>query len=286
MSLIKKIKPVSQEKKPQSKNSFNIINDRSPFFIREAYKSLRTNIMFSVQNETSKAIIITSSLANEGKSTVAINTSITFAQTGAKVILIDCDLRNSKTHKYINVPKNVGLSNYLGGFSKLSEVTVHTEFGFDCIPAGHIPPNPSELLSSTKMISLINSLKDTYDFIFLDTPPVNVVTDTCTIGKFCDGAIFVTKYNQTTYSDIETALATLKFSETNVLGFVFNSVPVFTGIGKTSKFGIKRFLPYKKYGYGYRYGYGYGYGGYTYSYGPKVTNTTVIPQTKNNDQSE
>jgi len=223
--------------------------------------------MFTLENKTSKAIVITSSLSSEGKSTVSINLAITFAQTGSKVILIDCDLRKPKTHTYMNLPNKNGLSNILGGFAKLDDVITPTTYGFDCITSGHIPPNPSELLSSNQMADLLTTLRSKYDYIFLDTPPVNVVTDTCTIGKLVDGAVFVVKHNSTTYADIDTAVSALNFSETRILGFVFNSAPITNALGYQKRIGYKKYYSYRKYGYRRKYGYGNGYNNGGYGYG-------------------
>ncbi len=274
MKFFKKNKNKKETKDIKLPLDYNIVTDNSPFYVKEAYKSLRTNIMFTLENETSKAILITSSLSNEGKSTISINAAITFAQTGSKIVLVDCDLRKPKTHTYMNLPNKSGLSNILGGFAKLDDVITPTAYGFDCITSGHIPPNPSELLSSNRMIDLIAQLRQRYDYIFLDTPPVNMVTDTCTIGKLVDGAIFVVKCNSTTNADVDAAVSALNFSETKILGFVFNSSPVAGALGYQKRIGYKKYYSYKKYGYskrkygygGYRSGYGGGYGGYG-SYG-------------------
>ena len=268
----------TKDKANDNKNyKYNIITDNSPFYIKEAYKSLRTNIMFTLENETSKVILITSSMAKEGKSTVSINTAITFAQTGSKVILIDCDLRKPKVHRYLDLQNQNGLSNLLGGFASLDDVISHTKYGFDCITCGHIPPNPSELLSSNKMADLLVKLREKYDYILLDTPPVNVVTDTCAIGKLVDGAIFVVKHNTTMNTDVDAAIAALEFSETKILGFVFNSSPTAGVLGYQKRVGYRKYYSYRKYGYSKgKYGYynSYkNYGGYGYGYSPSSSKT-------------
>lgn len=268
MKILQKNKKKDKAKEKQS-YTYNIVTDNSPFYIKEAYKSLRTNIMFTLENKTSKAILITSSMAKEGKSTVSVNTAITFAQTGSKIILIDCDLRKPKVHRYMGLENKTGLSNLLGGFANLEDVIKPTKYGFDCITSGHVPPNPSELLSSSKMSDLLNELRQIYDYILLDTPPVNIVTDTCAIGKLVDGAIFVVKYNSTMNADVDAAIAALQFSETNILGFIFNSSPVAGALGYQKRIGYRKYYSYKKYGYS-KYGYSrikYGYYNRYRSYG-------------------
>jgi len=263
-------------------NSSNVLDQNARFNVREAYKTARTNIIFSLAGEPgSKKIIFTSSEPGEGKSTTSLNTAITFAQTGAKVILIDCDLRKPRLHRYMEVERKNGLSDLLIGLIDISTAIHHHEsLNLDFIPAGQIPPNPVELLSSNAMEGLLNYLGDRYDYIFIDTPPVTTVSDACSMAQFVDGYIIIIRHNYTIHEFLEKTLQNLEFAEAKVLGFIMNDVKPMIGIGY-SKYGnyggykSRYRYNYKyKYSYNYKYGYDYGYHyGYEYSdstYGDNV----------------
>ena len=128
-----------------------ILNDKTPFNVVEAYKAARTNLIFTMDKSSdSKAVVVTSAMANDGKTTSCINLAITFAQTGSKVLLIDSDMRNPSVHRYLKGVKNApGLSNVLGGFNSIAESVQKTEYNnLSVMSAGVIPPNPSELIYS------------------------------------------------------------------------------------------------------------------------------------------
>ena len=233
-----------------------ILSKNTPFAVNEAYKSARTNIMFSLKDvKGGKSIIVTSGGPGEGKSTSTINIAVSFAQMGSRVILVDADMRKPKINKYFNISGKEGLSNVLGGFCELDSVISHNkEKGIDIITAGHIPPNPAELLASEEMDELISELTKRYDYVFIDTPPVNVVTDALLLAKRTVGVLFVVRYFITSHDDIEKSIKSLNFAGARIAGFLFNGLE-----GGVYKSGYK----YKKYGnYGYRLrrGYGYGYG--------------------------
>ena len=175
-------------------NSKRILSKDLGFDIHESYKELRTNIMFSLPGSGCKVISVTSGIASEGKSTTCFNAAITFAETGAKVIVIDCDLRRPNVANLLHIRKEKGLSNILINDCKLEDAIIRTDYnGLDTIIAGNIPPNPAELLSSAPMKELIDNLRGKYDYIFLDTPPVNVVTDASLLTTIVDGYIIVVK---------------------------------------------------------------------------------------------
>ncbi len=223
MDLFKKKK--KQENKQEETDLHPILNADSPFSVKENYKALRTNIIFSLKdNSGCKIVNVASANPSEGKTTSSLNLAITFAEMSSKVLLIDCDLRKPKIHRYAKIENKVGLSNLLCGFSKLSEVIKHTEFGFDCITSGHIPPNPSELLASKEMENCLAELKTMYDFIFIDCPPINVVTDSLSVSTLCDGTIFIVKPGSTTKSSLAAAVAKYRFANQNIIGFIVNAV--------------------------------------------------------------
>lgn len=201
-----------------------IISSNSHFSVLEAYKVARTNLMFTLAEEKAcKRILITSAGVGEGKSTSSINLAITFAQTGARVLLVEADLRRPKLHRYLAIPNKIGVSECLGGFNQLDEVIQHVEcYNLDCIPGGSIPPNPSELLMSSAMKEMLDELSDKYDYIFIDSPPVNVVADSASLTSLVSGVLLVVKQNHTTEDGVAYAISNLEFSGAKILGYLFN----------------------------------------------------------------
>lgn len=233
-----------------------ILNEDSDFTVVETYKSMRTNIMFSMtKKDHGRAIVVTSSTPGEGKTTTAINMAITFAQTGARVMLVDCDLRKSRVHRYLELEKKDGVSNVLCGFTTLDKaIKKNVRDNLDVLTAGEIPPNPAELLESEEFGKLIDELKQRYDYIFVDTPPVTVVTDAAVAMKVCSGAIVVVRKDVTTFELLDQTMETLQNTGKKIIGAV-----MIGGEGNTKKYGY-----YKK---GYKYGYKYGYkNDYSYAY--------------------
>lgn len=227
-----------------------ILNEDSDFSIVEAYKSTRTNLEYALAaSEGCKKIIFTSAMPSEGKTTSCINTAITFALADAKIILIDADLRKPKAHMCLELENNTGFSNYLAGFSELDEVIQHCKNGLDVITSGQIPPNPSELLVSARMEKALNELAKSYDYIIIDAPPVNIVSDAVSMAKFATGVAIVVKENFTTHDALKKALSSLEFANAKILGFILNDVVATKGY----------YSKYYKYRYRYRYGYKYKY---------------------------
>lgn len=232
-----------------------ILGDNTSSTIKEAYKITRTNIMFSLSNlEGCKTIVVASALPGEGKTTSCLNLATAFAQTGAKVLVIDADLRKPRVHKYVDKENDLGLANLLGGFCKLDELkNIKTELGFDCITSGTLPPNPAELLSSKMMEELLSYLSEHYDYIFIDSPPITIVTDALILSKYVTGVILVVRQKYTTHDLIKKALSSLEFAEAKVLGLVLNDAERLYNGYRYSKYGYK----YKRYGYKYYSNYGY-----------------------------
>jgi len=240
----------------------HLLTPRSDFFIREAYKTLRTNVIFSLTEEKDcNVIIVTSSLQSEGKSITAMNLGISFVQTDEKVLIIDCDMRRPKLARLLNVTAPVGLSNIILRPEMKEQAIIHVEkLGLDVILAGDIPPNPSELLGSARMGRLLDSLKEDYNYIILDTPPVNMVTDAAVLSPKSDGVLFVVRANQSERGAVAHAVEQLEYVKAKIIGFVLNGVDM-----ENSNYGYGKYR-YKKYGRYKRYGYG-GYGGYGYGDG-------------------
>ena len=219
----------------------HLLSEKFPFAVQEAYKTIRTNIMLSIPEDKCKKIVITGSLQREAKSTTVVNLGIAFAQNHTKVLVLDCDLRRPSISSKLNIPQTPGLTNLLVGMCSAKEVIRHMPNGLDIIPAGNIPPNPSELLGSIKMQKLLGTLEDYYEYILIDTPPVTVVSDAVILAKHTSGVIVTARQGIATQETIGETLNKLRFSEANVLGFILTNV-------KNEK--------YKGYKKGY-YGYGY-----------------------------
>ncbi|MBE7032058.1 MAG: CpsD/CapB family tyrosine-protein kinase [Ruminococcaceae bacterium] len=249
-----------------------VLNSKSPFHVREAYKALRTNLIFSLSSEGCKKIAVTSALASEGKSTNCLNLAITFAEMDAKVLIIDCDLRRPNLARLLDVQNAPGLSNYLVGLNTSEEVVRKSIFNnLSYITAGNIPPNPVELLSSENMARLMEKLEKEFDYIFLDTPPVNLVIDTVAASKYVHGVVMIALQNSTDKEAIRYALGQLNFAGTKVLGFVLNGV-VYGNNGAYKNVNKRKYYRYfsssgrKKGSKGYG-GYGGSYGGSYGNYG-------------------
>ena len=233
-----------------------ILSNESDFYVREAYKSLRTNIIFSLPNEGCKKICVTSAIASEGKSITVLNIAISFAEAGQRVLIIDADLRRPSQSKFLNMTYAPGLSNILVNKVGLPEA-IHKDVypNLDVIFSGDIPPNPSELLGHERMGNLLEQLSSDYDYILVDTPPVNVVTDACVLSRVLDGVLFVVRRGDSESSSVTYAVSQLEFAEAKLLGFILNDAQV----APAAKYGYSK---YRKYGYRYgysKYGYRYGY---------------------------
>lgn len=243
-----------------------LLSNNSSFATTEAYKAIRTNIIFTLGTEHSgcKKIIITSAIPGEGKTTTCLNLAIAFAQTGSCVLVIDGDLRKPRIYRHLGLEKDNGLSDLLCGMLDLKDAIKKCEkHGIDCITSGQIPPNPVELMASSKMGETMEKLSEMYDYIFIDTAPVTVVTDATAIVNYVDGVVVVARQNYTIHESLQRAIANLKFADVKILGYILNDVTA----------GSQRYGAYRRYGYG-RYGYGYGYGysyDYGYDYGDKVS---------------
>jgi capsular exopolysaccharide synthesis family protein len=207
----------------ESLNIVSVKHPKSP--ISEAYRTLRTNIQFSSLDEKIKTIVITSSGPGEGKTTTASNLAVSFAGGGHKTILIDCDQRKPSVHKLFNLSNQTGLSNLLIGETSYDEAIHKTEVDdLFVLTSGTRPPNPSELLASTKMQRLITSLKEKFDYIILDTPPIIMVTDAQILSKYADGCLLVVGFGEADKNAGVKAKELLEKVNAKVLGVVLNKI--------------------------------------------------------------
>ena len=202
-----------------------ILSASSAWPVQEAYKALRTNITFSMPGSGCKVIGISSAFAHDGKSINAVNMAIAFGQIGKKVLLMDCDLRLSTCASKLGIPGVPGLSDILVGEVQFNEALHKSEkHGIHVLPAGNIPPDPTWLLQSDQMKTLIELMKRYYDYIFIDLPPVTTVADASIMSKYIDGFLLVVRHQVTELRAINDAIAQLKFADAKIIGFVYNDV--------------------------------------------------------------
>ncbi|MCR5609934.1 MAG: CpsD/CapB family tyrosine-protein kinase [Lachnospiraceae bacterium] len=228
-------KKTSDEKKRVRKR--HVINDDTPFIITEAYKMARTNLIFALSTSDKKIITFTSANPAEGKSTSTVNMAITLANTGAKVLLIDADMRKPTIHKLLKLNNPCGLSNIISGQCSINEArNINVKENLDVITAGPIPPNPSELLSSNKMSLALDLLKEKYEYICIDTPPINVVSDALLLNNLTSGIVFIVRENATSHVALQSALENIKLTNGKVLGFLKVQCNVEGKTGKSSSY--------------------------------------------------
>lgn len=202
---------------------------KNDFNVDEAYKTLRSNIQFS--GSDIKVIGFTSCQPNEGKSSVSLNLAVSMAELGKRVIFIDGDLRKSVLLGRYRINKQIkGLSHYLSGLSELDEVIYGANVdNLHLIFSGQVPPNPSELLNGTKFEDLIDHLKENYDYIFIDTPPLGSVIDAAVIARTCDGMILVIESKKISYKFAQKVKEQLEKTDCKILGTVLNKVNIKEG---------------------------------------------------------
>ncbi|MBE6677865.1 MAG: CpsD/CapB family tyrosine-protein kinase [Ruminococcaceae bacterium] len=208
----------------QKYSSYNKDNETALMFsVKEAYKAIRTNIALSVMKEGCRRLVFTSAIPSEGKSTTALNVAVSFSRAYSRVLLIDCDLRKPRMHKALGLSNNVGVSNVLSGLANLDDAIQKSRFeNLDVLSSGLIAPNPSEMLASERMQKMLDTLSERYEYIIIDTPPINVVADALPLIKISDGMVLVTRQNYSSHGELEAALSKLQFINAKILGVVVN----------------------------------------------------------------
>lgn len=243
MRLFKRKPKYNNETMSHGAKLITVANPKDP--VSEQFRTIRTNIQFVSVDRDLKLVAFTSSRISEGKSTVTANVAITWAQSGKRVLLIDADLRRSTLHSTFQLDNRTGLTTILTSKQATMNVTdfIHDSGvkNLSVLTAGPTPPNPSELLNSQRMQDFLSGIKDQYDLVVLDVPPMLEVTDTQVLASQLDGVILVVRAGKTQKSEIRRAVDMLRLAKANILGYVFNDAD-----GTDSA-----------YGYGYGYGYGY-----------------------------
>ena len=242
MSLFRRKKKYSTDTMDNGAKLITAANPKNP--VSEQFRTIRTNIHFMSVDKPLRRIAFTSSSISEGKSTVTANMAITWAQDGKKVLLIDADLRRSTLHRTVDLPNNRGLTTILtSGLSKIDLNQVIPNSGIknlDVLTAGPIPPNPSELLNSKRMLNFLKAVEPMYDLVVIDVPPLLEVTDTQVLSDKLDGIVLVVRAGVTQKAGVARAVEMLKISKARLLGYVLNDADS------------------EDAAYGYGYGYGYG----------------------------
>ena len=219
-----------------------IANSDAKSPVSEAYRTIRTNIKFSnIAGKELKTIMVTSATPNDGKSTTISNLAVVMAQAGHSVVVCDCDFRNPTQHKIFNLP-NKGLSNCVATGSNVMDIIQRTNIpNLYVLTSGPVAPNPSELLSSQNMVDIFNELKQHFDYVLVDTPPIMPVTDAAVVSGKVDGTIMVIASGTVSPSIAVEAKTRLEQAGAHLLGVVLNKVDVSGN---------------SHYGYGYYYYYG------------------------------
>lgn len=248
---MKKITMPKQNAKNEaaSANRKRLLNNDSPFAIKESYVKLRTSLMFCMTADSKRAcrtFAITSSNPSDGKSLTAANVAISFAMLGKKTLLIDADMRKPNQRRLWRINPTTGLCDFLARIQDLSIYDVEG-IPLSIVCTGTIPPNPSELLSSEGMKNFVEECSKLYEYIIIDTPPINTVADAQIVSTFVDGVVLIAKSGNTSTDELNDAIAAVKRAGGNLCGVVLNDMNIKS---------IKR---------SYRYKYNYKYKKYSYN---------------------
>lgn len=200
-----------------------LLNNGTPPTFGEAFRVIRTNVLFSSADDRSRRVLVTSAGPKEGKTVVSSNLAIALAQTGQRVLVIDADMRRPRLHDVFNVKREPGLSNLLVGDAKAGEV-IRASNGLSVLPAGRTPPNPAELLGSKRFNDFLGRLEEHFDWIIIDSPPVLAVTDAAVIAHLVSGVLFVVSADVTNRNNARNAIEQLVSARGHFLGAVLNRV--------------------------------------------------------------
>lgn len=218
----KKVKNFGKSGNSKSANA-NVakLSDQNKFAIVESYKVARTNIMFSLAASEKKVFAVTSFSKGEGKSTASANLAISFSKMEKKVLLIDSDLRRPNAHNIFKLSGELGLSNVISRMTAFEDAVVRNVINnLDVLPAGIIPPNPSELMCSNSFNSLMEKLTEEYDYIIIDTPPIGAVADALLLKDYIAGFVVVVRERCTSHRDLSNLLESMRLADAKVIGLI------------------------------------------------------------------
>ena len=236
---MKLIKCTSKKNVSNKNYDGKLLTSQSPFVISEAYRSLRTNLMYTGCTEKCPVYVITGSAVNVGKSLSCANLAISYAQIGKKTLIIDLDMRRPSQHKALGLENKEGVSSYLAGVSDEPNF-MKTEYeNLSAMVVGRTPPDPTELLNSSRFQMLLDKAKERFDVIFLDVPPVGVMSDASIIAKDATGYILVMEAGVSNTKELSNAISTIEKVNGNILGIVLNGVDPKMGSSRYDRYGKK-----------------------------------------------
>ena len=227
----------------------NLLTENSPFAMREAYSAIRTKLLFTGKGEKCPVFAVTSATMHNGKTTNAVNLAVSIASTAKKVLLIDGDMRKPTVHRYFGIENKNGLSEILAGLTNEVKIRKTSVENMHVLTSGHIPPNPAELFSSRQMDNLLDYVRNYFDYVIIDTPPINVVTDATVLAERITGYIFIVQSGTNHFAEVNYALENLQQMNGNVVGFILNDM-VGKSRGHYGNYGYYRYS-YKRKSYGY-----------------------------------
>jgi len=198
----------------------HLYSEDMPFAMREAYRSLRTNLLFSIPGDNCKIVLVSGVSQRDGQNIAALNLALSLSESEQGTLLIEADLRFPTIAKKLGIPEKPGLTDYLLAKCSLDRAIYTLPGGLSVLPAGSLPPNPVSLLSSKHMRGLLEELSGQYRYILLDTPPIASVTDAVVLTDQADGVVLVVRQNMATSEDVENAVTQLRLANANILGFV------------------------------------------------------------------
>jgi polysaccharide biosynthesis transport protein len=234
--------PQAKEKSEEERELFVFRHPKSG--VAEACRAIRTNLLFMTPDRPLRTMLVTSSGPREGKSTTVINTGITMAQSGSRVLLVDTDMRRPRLHKAFGVSNELGVSSAIVGEAVLAQIVKNTEVpNLFVAPCGPIPPNPAELFHARAFKDFVDAATNSFDRVIFDSPPVNAVADPLVLSTQVDGVLVVFRAGETPRALAQRAIRTLRAVNAHILGAILNDVDI-----GNSRYGYY-YEAYRRYGY-------------------------------------